>query len=206
MVLVPGHASGSTCQPLSFAEMIRTINEQVANAVSSLASIIVQPGAFELDMGDVGRVLAKSGYAAVGFGRGSGPYAAVEAVRAACSSSLLDVQQLAASQSVLLHLAAGDGVSTSEIEQAAALFSRLSAAGDFVFGVVTRPELSDAAEATVICSGFAADDLPGLEASETQTDLEPARDPDAFYYDGQNIDIPTFLRRSRMGRSVAAVV
>ena len=84
--------------------------------------------------------------------------------------------------------------------------TRLSAAGDFILGVTTRPhngeeQTARPCRALVICSGFSQDDLPAnKQAAERSTEELPARDPDAFYYDGKNIDIPTFLRRSRCSR------
>ena len=211
VVLVPANVPSDDLQEQSFAQAVRIVNEQVTAAVSSLASMLVQPGAFQLDMGDIGRVLARSGYAALGFGRATGAGSAAEAVRSACSSSLLDAQQLTGSQSVLLHLSVSETVRTEDVERATGLLSRLSVSGDLVLGVTTRPVPEDGspddfAEATVICSGFSAEDLPGLAPVGEHAETDPVHDPDAFYYDGQNIDVPTFLRRSRLNRPMTAQV
>ncbi len=206
VVLVPTCLPSEDGAEMTFNTTVSAINEHVTNAVSTLAGVIVQPGSFDMDLGDVGRVLAKSGYAALGYGCEHGPGAVAEAVRSACSSSLLDAQRLTGAGSVLLHLSVAERTTMDEIEQATELFSRLSASlwrGDFVLGVTTRPQNGEeqTAAALVICSGFSQDDLPAnKQASERSTEELPARDPDAFYYDGKNIDIPTFLRRSRCSR------
>ena len=206
VVLVPTCLPSEDGAEMTFNTTVSTINEHVTDAVSTLAGVIVQPSSFDMDLGDVGRVLAKSGYAALGYGCETGAGAVAEAVRSACSSSLLDAQRLTGASSVLLHLSVGEQTTMNEIEQATALFSRLSAAGDFVLGVTTRSDdgeeqTAGGTRALVICSGFSQHDLPaGKQASERSTEELSARDPDAFYYDGKNIDIPTFLRRSRCSR------
>jgi len=175
-----------------FREAFAAAEEHAAEAAVALVQIVSNPGMLRVDFGDLRRVLCEPGGAVIGVGRADGAERVENAIRHACNSSFLDSHRLHAAANIALHVAGGDTLSLKEVEEGARAIRAISGA-DYLLSVDVRPELSDEVIATVLLSGVSADS----EEARPPAELEGPPPPGAFVYEGVNIDVPTFLRRSR---------
>ncbi|NQT20742.1 MAG: hypothetical protein HQ592_13625 [Planctomycetes bacterium] len=189
--LLPGEGAGDP----SFSEALLAAETHATEAVIALTQMVMNPGMLRLDFGDLRRVLCEPGGAVIGTGRAGGDRRIENAIRQACNSSFLDAYRIHAAANIVLHVAGGEMLSLSEVQDGARAINGISQ-GDYMLSVDVRPELSDEVTATVLLSGFSADS-DDAQARPVQDNAAP---PGAFVYEGTNIDVPTFLRRSRNKR------
>ena len=92
---------------VTLLDAFATANEVLLNAVQGIAELITRPGLINVDFADVRTVMAEMGMAMMGSATVSGPDRAVEAVRAAISSPLLEDVDIHGAKGVLVNVSAG---------------------------------------------------------------------------------------------------
>lgn len=185
--------AGDNEADVSFKTACIAAENHATDALAELVRMAAMPGVLLLDEGDLRRVLCEPGGAGIGVGRAEGDRRVETAIRRACNSLSLDAYRIHSAASILLHVAGGEQLSAQEVQDGARAIGSISAKGDYLLSVDIRPELGDRVIATVLLSGFYAQrEDPALSAEADSPTPEGA-----FIYEGINIDIPTFLRRSR---------
>lgn len=133
-------------------DALKKADEVLQQAVQGITDLINVPGLINLDFADVQTVMIDKGIAHIGIGRAKGDEKALEAVKQAVSSPLLETNIEGASH-VIINIS-GD-ISLIEANEAASYVQEL--AGDdanIIFGAVYDENAQDEATITVIATGL----------------------------------------------------
>lgn len=136
----------------SMPEALKKADEVLQQAVQGITDLINVPGLINLDFADVQTVMIDKGIAHIGIGQAKGDEKAVEAVKQAVSSPLLETTIEGASH-VIINIS-GD-ISLIEANEAASYIQEL--AGDeanIIFGAMYDETAQDEASITVIATGL----------------------------------------------------
>ena len=135
-------------------EALKKADEVLLQSVQGITDLINVPGLINLDFADVQTVMMDKGIAHIGIGRAKGDDKALEAVKQAVSSPLLETTIEGASD-VIINIS-GD-ISLIEANEAATYVQEL--AGDdanIIFGAMFDESMEDEATITVIATGLDA--------------------------------------------------
>lgn len=133
-------------------DALKKADEVLQQAVQGITDLINVPGLINLDFADVKTVMINKGVAHIGIGSASGDDKAVEAVKEAVTSPLLETTIEGASH-VIINIS-GD-ISLIEANEAASYVQEL--AGDdanIIFGAMYDENATDSATITVIATGL----------------------------------------------------
>lgn len=133
-------------------DALRKADEVLQQAVQGITDLINVPGLINLDFADVQTVMIDKGIAHIGIGKAKGDEKALEAVKQAVSSPLLETTIEGASH-VIINIS-GD-ISLVEANEAASFVQDLS--GDdanIIFGAMYDENAQDEATITVIATGL----------------------------------------------------
>lgn len=144
-------------------DALKKADEVLQQAVQGITDLINVPGLINLDFADVQTVMIDKGIAHIGIGRAKGDEKALEAVKQAVSSPLLETTIEGASH-VIINIS-GD-ISLIEANEAASYVQEL--AGDeanIIFGAMYDENAQDEATITVIATGL--DEQAGGSVAKT---------------------------------------
>jgi cell division protein FtsZ len=144
-----------------------------------------------LDFADVRAVMKDAGQAWMSIGRGSGQKRAVDAAQEALASPLLDVSVDGAT-GVLFNVTGGESLTLFEVNEAAEIIGKaVDPEANIIFGVTYDQTMDNELKITLIATGFntTRSNKPMHKDEELRRLVEGADSE-------QELDIPTFLRRS----------
>ena len=175
-------------------------DEVLRQGVEGISDLITIPGMINLDFADIESVMRDAGTAMMGIGEGTGDGKTKEAARNAISSPLLD-GSIQGARKVIMNITGGSDLTLEEVTSAASLIREaVSDRADIIFGTAIR-EGMETVRLTVIATGFA------VEYGRDDEDVSPLSNDSMLDRLGEesrvgvdDLDIPTFLRRSRRSR------
>jgi cell division protein FtsZ len=183
----------------SIVDAFKIADDILRQGVQGISDLIAVPGLINLDFADVRTIMLNTGIAHMGVGRASGDNKAEEAAKQAIHSPLLETT-IEGAKAVLINVTGGPDLGLFEVNTAAEMIQK-SADPDanIIIGAVIDENLKDEMLITVIATGF--DKSPTLKkvekvADRTSTNVKEDR-PQTQPTNGDELDIPTFLRRNR---------
>ena len=157
-------------------EAFREADNVLRQGVQGISDLIAVPGLINLDFADVKTIMSNQGTALMGIGVAEGEGRAIEAVRQAISSPLLETS-ISGAKGVLMNITGGSDLSLFEVQEAADIVA--SASDDdlnMIFGSIINENLKNKIIVTVVATGFDALDIPSLNPSQTPSiDKVPKR-------------------------------
>lgn len=131
-------------------------NDILTIAAKGIAEIITYPGYINVDFEDVKTVMRNSGVALMGSASAEGENRAMEAVRAALASPLLNDNQIQGAKNILLNISFGASeVLMDEIDMISTYIQEEAGqTADVIFGTSIDETLGDKLAVTIICTGF----------------------------------------------------
>lgn len=162
--------------------------------VQGISDLIAVPGLISLDFADVKTIMSNSGSALMGVGEASGNNAAVDAVRAAMESPLLETGVTGARGILLNVTGATDALTMLEVNEAATTVQEAAHPdAEIIFGAAIDESLGDKIIVTIIATQF-EDELERVkEVEEQKKPLEPVQPKRGFGAD--DFFIPDFMSR-----------
>ena len=203
-------------------------DEVLMQATRGIADLITIPGMINLDFNDVKTIISQGGDAIMGVGTHKGDNRAVEAARKAIQSPLLEDVSIHGAEGVLINIAADSNLTLFEVNEAMSLIHEAAGQeANIIFGTVKDDQMLDEISVTVIATGFnlssesrlavptaqrenqtaepVEEEVPGVRRIEnldvpahTRRRTAAGEANGGANGNGENLDIPTFLRR-RMG-------
>ena len=150
----------------SLPEALKKADEVLQQSVQGITDLINVPGLINLDFADVSAVMKDKGIAHVGIGKAKGDDKAIEAVKIAISSPLLE-STIEGATDVIINIS-GD-ISLIEANDAASYVEELVGENaNIIFGASIRPELQDEIVITVVATGFDSDYYRQKRAEEEE--------------------------------------
>lgn len=133
-------------------------NEILNTAAKGIAEVITYPGEINVDFEDVKTVMKSSGVALMGSAVASGENRALEAVRAALSSPLLNESRIHGAKNILLNVSSASGeheLLMSEFEEINNFIQEESGfTAEMIIGTSYDEALGDKLSVTLIATGF----------------------------------------------------
>ncbi|NOX62493.1 MAG: cell division protein FtsZ [Chloroflexi bacterium] len=182
----------------SIQEAFATADDVLRQGIQGISELITIPGLINLDFADVRSIMSEGGAALMAIGSGRGENRAQQAAEEAIHSQLLDIS-IDGARGILFNVTGGPDMSLFEVNEAAEIIRRTAhPEANIIFGAVIDPSLNDELRITVIATGFDAAHSEQQPATSSKTIDFPTRT-----YDDADLEIPTFLRRSRHRRQTS---
>ena len=184
-------------------EAFRIADDVLRQGVQGISDLIATPGIVNLDFADVKSVMTDSGAALMGIGEGRGDNAAVDAVKQAISSPLLETS-IAGARGVLLNVTgASDPLSMCDVNEASTVVKEaVNEDANIIFGAAIDEAMGEVIRVTIVATGFEAEDEKPVKTAQPVQQPAPGENTGMF---GQNnritqfkpvsFDIPVWMRR-----------
>lgn len=131
-----------------------TVDDVLKQGVQGIADLITVNGLVNLDFADVKSIMSNAGSALMGIGQGSGDTRAVDAVKYAMESPLLEVS-IQGAKGVLINFTGGRDMGMHEIEEAAKLIhDSVDPEANIIWGTVLDENLTGEIRVTLVATGF----------------------------------------------------
>jgi len=192
---------------LGMKESFKLVDEVLSRAVSGMSAVVLNAGEnnINLDFADVQTVMSHRGMALMGIGEAEGDNAAVEAIRSAIESPLLDNMSIKGAMGVLIHFQIHPNFPLMQITEAMEeVESSADEDADIMFGTTYDDSIGEnAIKITIIATGFDSseeEDEKGkmhlLNQTSSKNDKYSQIRKVSGGYEGKEdiLDIPTFLR------------
>ncbi|MDD6798401.1 MAG: cell division protein FtsZ [Clostridia bacterium] len=193
-------------------DALKKADEVLQQAVQGITDLITVPGLINLDFADVKTVMVNKGVAHIGIGTASGDDKAIEAVKQAVTSPLLETTIEGASH-VIINIS-GD-ISLIEANEAAEYVQDLTGeSANIIFGAMYDETAEDSCSITVIATGIEEKNninvnnvMASLKSKKPVSPVHTAQQgtehtmglqeprPITSTVKEDTINIPTFLRR-----------
>ena len=136
----------------SLSDAFRTADDVLRQGIKGISDLIQVPGLINLDFADVQTVMIDKGIAHIGIGQGKGDDKALEAVKQAVASPLLETT-IAGASHVIINIS-GD-ITLMDASDAAEYVQELAGEdANIIFGAMYDDSKSDEAVITVIATGL----------------------------------------------------
>jgi cell division protein FtsZ len=208
-------------QGTSMAQAFKIADDVLRQAVEGISEIILTPGMINLDFSDIKAAISGMGRALIGNAVAKGPNAAVEAVREAINSPLLEDTKIKGARQVLMNITGSGEIGLHELNEACSIIREAADCDDLQlnFGLITSAAMGDSVKVTVIATGFtqteekreekrepAAATKPAAdffaERTQDRPVPEPAADPmpvaTAAQVFEEELDVPAYLRQGKL--------
>ena len=145
-------------------------DDVLATAAKGIAEIITVPGYINVDFADVQTVMKNSGVALMGSGVAEGEDRAVEAIKNALNSPLLNNNEITGAKNILLNITSGSNeISMDEVGEITDYVNRsISKNALIIWGTSSDESLGEAVSVTIIATGFEAHSIPELYVRKKQ--------------------------------------
>ncbi len=186
----------------SFLDAFKITNEVICEVASALYLIVTRPSLIKLDFADVRSVLKGGGECMLGFGDATGRDKALRAVEMALASPLMDKQRLMNSKNVLVSMIGGRDLGLFEVNSSLKSLQQMTNFdANSVLGVSIDENFNERVRVTVLAGGTVAEKSESEEEQQQLDILPPPRGrfdkADPTIIDGEELDIPTFIRKSK---------
>jgi len=201
----------------SMAQAFRIADDVLRQAVEGISEIILTPGMINLDFSDIKAAISGMGRALIANAVAKGPNAAVEAVREAINSPLLEDTKIKGARQVLMNITGSDEIGLHELNEACSIIREAADCDDLQlnFGLITSAAMGDSVKVTVIATGFtqteekrepAATPKQAADFFAERTPERPAPEPaaepmpvaTAAQVFEEELDVPAYLRQGKL--------
>jgi cell division protein FtsZ len=200
----------------SMAQAFKIADDVLRQAVEGISEIILTPGMINLDFSDIKAAISGMGRALIGNAVAKGPNAAVEAVREAINSPLLEDTKIKGARQVLMNITGSAEIGLHELNEACSIIREAADCDDLQlnFGLITSASMGDSVKVTVIATGFTqveekrepevmpkpaaeffAERTPERPAPEPAADPMPVAAAQVFE---EELDVPAYLRQGKL--------
>lgn len=174
-------------------------DEVLRKGVEGISDLITVPGMINLDFADIESVIRDAGTAMMGIGEAEGEGKTKDAARNAIFSPLLD-GSIKGARKVIMNITGGADLTLEEVTEAASLIREaVSDRADIIFGTAIRDGM-EKVRLTIIATGFSMSYGGDEESTSIGDETMLAKLEQESRTGVHDLDIPTFLRRSRKGR------
>lgn len=138
----------------TFIDSFKMADNILRQGVQGISEIITVPGIINADFADVRTIMSDTGTALMGVGQASGENKAVEAVKSAVNSALLETS-IDGAKGIVFTITGGPELSMSDVSDAAKMINSLAHKdARIIFGAVIDESLGDEIKVTVVATGF----------------------------------------------------
>ena len=173
LIVIPNDKLLQICDKrTSIPEALKKADEVLQQGVQGVTDLINKPGLINLDFADIQTVMRDKGIAHIGIGQASGDNKAVDAIKQAMDSPLLETTVGGASD-IIVNFSGNVGI--VEAYDAITYLTEVAGEGaNIIFGTVDNDVTGDDVSITIIATG-----LEGNESSVVKSDVSKLSIPGA---------------------------
>jgi len=204
IITIPNSRLKEVEEQITIKQAFQRADDVLLQAVKGISDLITVPGIINLDFADVKSIMKGMGVALMGIGHGRGEGAAIQAMKAAIDSKLLEENSIKGAKGALINITGSENMPLNEIEEAISLVhDEAHEDANIIFGTVYNESDENEVKITVIATGFEhavrSVELPSPVKKEVravgqnftpQPGLKPREEPVK-----EDLDVPTFIRR-----------
>ncbi len=183
----------------SIVDAFKVADDILRQGIQGITDLITIPGLINLDFADVRTIMTNAGSALMGIGTATGEDRAVVAAKAAISSPLLEAS-IDGAKGVLLNISGGSNLGLFEVNEAAEIIANAAhPEANIIFGAVIDDSIGEDVNVTVIATGFDQRKVVQPQPEKVEEKpifMEQAKETKIPSFGSDDLDIPTFLRRS----------
>lgn len=139
---------------MRMSEAYALADDVLRGGVQAISDLIAVPGHINLDFADVRAVMGEAGSALMTTGQASGERRAVEALRAALSNPLLDLE-ITGARALLVNITGGPDLMIHEVSEVVETLRQQAHPGaNVLFGTVEDSAFEGQLKVTVVAAGF----------------------------------------------------
>ena len=159
----------------SMLEAFKMSDDVLRQGVQGIADLIRDDALINVDFADVRSVMTERGVAHMGVGHGFGESRAIDAVKGAVESPLLETT-IDGAKAILLYIVGGYDMTMMEISDIASeVQSRANSDVILIFGADVEDDMKDEIKVTVIATGFEEDEIEEEEEAPEPVKPEPPK-------------------------------
>ena len=162
-------------------DAFRRVDDTLTIAVKSISEIITAEGIINLDFRDVSKVLKDGGVAIMSYGLGKGERRLAEAIESALHSPLLNDNDIYNSKKILFNIygSTKHPLMVEEMEEINRFTEKfVSKDIEVIWGLATDDNLDEEVKITILATGFAVSNIPGMSNTTIQLDRTSAKEPE----------------------------
>jgi len=188
-------------------EAFSLVDDVLYKAVSGISNMVISYGENDInvDFNDLKTVMSHHGLALMGVGEEKGDNAAVNAIKKAIESPLLDNISIDGAMGVLVHFTLHEDYPLVDMEESMNLiYEKADEEADIIFGTTTDNSLApDEIKVTIVATGFEREkaanntNKTGEIANDIKEILLKRKVSGGIELDTDTLDIPTWLRKSK---------
>ncbi len=155
---------------LKLSQAFSRADNVLATAAKGIAEIITVTGYVNVDFADVQTVMSNSGVAIMGSATGEGEERAINAIKEALTSPLLNDNDISGAENILLNITSGeDEASMDEVSEITEYITGIvNKSSNIIWGTGIDDTLDKKISVTVIATGFEANHIPELFVQKEQ--------------------------------------
>lgn len=149
---------------LKLSNAFSKADDVLSTATKGIAEIITLPGYINVDFADVETVMKNSGVAIMGMGSAAGETRAIEAIKLALQSPLLNNNNIDGARNILLNITSGKNeVTMDEVgEITDYVQTAVGEKASIIWGTGNDQTLDDLINVTIIATGFSETSIPEM--------------------------------------------
>jgi cell division protein FtsZ len=180
---------------LGVKDSFRLVDDVLSRAVGGMSAVVLSSGENDInvDFADVQTIMGHKGMAILGVGEAEGEGSAVEAVKNAIESPLLDNLSINGAMGVLVHFHIHPDFPLTQIQSAMdIIYDSAHEEADVIFGTTTNEKITpNEVKITIVATGFTKEGERGLPAANNTENFTA----DNSVPSKTNIDMPSFGRK-----------
>lgn len=159
LIVIPNDKLLEVVPRLPLNEAFRVADEVLMRSVKGITELITKPGLVNLDFADVRTVMKDGGMAMIGFGESDGQDKAVESVKKALSSPLLEVDVTDA-KAALINVTGGEDMTVAEAEGSLQeVYKLMNPETRIIWGVQINPDLKNMMRTLLVVTGVKSEQI-----------------------------------------------
>ncbi|GGL31229.1 cell division protein FtsZ [Halarchaeum grantii] len=177
VIVVPNDRLLDSVGKLPVRQAFKVSDEVLMRSVKGITELITKPGLVNLDFADVRTVMEKGGVAMIGLGESDSDSKAVDSVKSALRSPLLDVD-IGQANSALVNVTGGPDMSIEEAEGVVEeIYNRIDPDARIIWGTSVDEDLDGEMRTMVVVTGVESPQIYGQNGDE-QPETSAERDID----------------------------
>jgi len=167
VIVIPNDRLLEAVPRLPLQAAFKVADEVLMRAVKGITELITKPGLVNLDFADVRTIMQDGGVAMIGLGEAEGENKAIESVKRALRSPLLDLD-ISDATSALVNVIGGPDMTISEAEGVVEeIYKSISSNSRIIWGAQIDPDLKSKIKTMIVITGVKSPQIFGRERIST---------------------------------------
>ena len=167
VIVIPNDRLLEAVPRLPLQAAFKVADEVLMRAVKGITELITKPGLVNLDFADVRTIMQDGGVAMIGLGEAEGENKAIESVKRALRSPLLDLD-ISDATSALVNVIGGPDMTISEAEGVVEeIYKSISSNSRIIWGAQIDPDLKSKIKTMIVITGVKSPQILGRKRIST---------------------------------------